>query len=459
MRGWQKIALGLAAFATAGTAQAQDNAAGEAGTYILERMEMASGLELGADGRFRWGFSYGALDMTAEGRWRRDGDAVVLDTEPAVTPPRFELIGTEAGRGPLTVRVEGANGEAPQYLDVLADREGAEPVLAERDDGGFRFAASAPRIVSIRIGSEMFGFVSEPFPVSAGTRRMRFRFLPGDLGRGDFRGTRATIAGDALLLPVLGEPLRYRRLSAEELAGSQSVVDDIAVEAGAMGAGDPNWTMCLDESGQYPPEQAMAGCTAVIDGTTVGTDEKALPHYHRGNLRYDGGDYAGALADFNEVIMVVPDYGPAYGGRADSYRQLGDFARAAAESREAARLAPEDPDILNGLCWHLALAGEEYERARQACDAGLAIRPDDPDILDSRGFLSLKQERFREAWADFNAAAQRGEGNENHASFLFGRGIAALRLGRTGEGQADLARAAALDAGIAATYARYGVQP
>jgi Tfp pilus assembly protein PilF len=459
MRVWQQFVLALAAIAAASSAQAQDNAAGGAGIYLVERMETASGLELGEDGRFRWVFSYGALDMTAEGRWRRDGDAVVLDTEPTVTPPRFELIGTETGRGRLTILVEDASGETPQYLDALADREGAEPILAEREGNGLRFEASAQRIVSVRIGSEAFGFVSEPFAVPAGTRQMRFRFLPGDLGRGDFRGTRATIEGETLILPVLGEPLRYRRLSAEEMAGGQDVVDDVAAEAGVMAAGDPNWTMCLDESGQYPVEQALAACTAVIDDTTLDPGEKALPRYHRGNLRYDAGDYAGALADFDEVIMVVPDYAPAYGGRADSYRQLGDFARAAAESREAARLAPEDPDILNGLCWHLALAREELDRAREACDRGLALRPDDPDTLDSRGFVGLRQARFREAWADFDAAARRGEGHENRASFLYGRGIAALRLGRTADGQADLARAAALDPGVAATYARYGVQP
>ena len=52
-----------------------------------------------------------------------------------------------------------------------------------------------------------------------------------------------------------------------------------------------------------------------------------------------------------------------------------------------------------------------------------------------------------------------GEGNEGLAHFLYGRGIAALRLGREAEGWADMARATALNPAIAETYARNGVRP
>lgn len=45
------------------------------------------------------------------------------------------------------------------------------------------------------------------------------------------------------------------------------------------------------------------------------------------------------------------------------------------------------------------------------------------------------------------------------ADYLYGRGIAALRLGRDAEGNADLAAAIKLDGKIAEEYARYGVKP
>lgn len=454
MQGWQQFVIGLAAFAMGGPGQAQDNAAGTAGTYIVERMETASALELGEDGRFRWGFSYGALDMMAEGRWRRDGDAIVLDTEPAVTPPRFEVIGTDTGRGPLTIRIEDESGDTPPYLDVVAENEAGERGLGFQEGDAFAFEPRAPRIVSVRLGSQAFGFLSEPFPVPAGTQRMRFRFLPNDLGRGDFRGARATIEGDVLLLPVLGEPLRYRRLSAEELAPPQEPIEEAGTETG-----DQNWLLCNNQDGNAPSEQAIAACTAFIEESQYMPSNTAVPLYLRGNWRFDTGDYDGAMADFDAAIALNPEYGVAYWGRADVYEKRGDFARAAAESRTAVRLDPDNPDVLNALCWHLALADDDLAGAREACDRGLAIRPGDPDTLDSRGFVGLRQARFREAWRDFDTAVRGGEGHPNMASFVYGRGIAALRLGRTPDGQDDLARAATLDANIAVTYARHGVQP
>ena len=55
-----------------------------------------------------------------------------------------------------------------------------------------------------------------------------------------------------------------------------------------------------------------------------------------------------------------------------------------------------------------------------------------------------------------HAALVRDQGN---AHYLYGRGIAALRLGRTQEGQADLAAARAADSAVAASYESYGVTP
>jgi hypothetical protein len=50
-----------------------------AGHYYLEGiMETGSELLLREDGRFQWYFTYGALDLAAEGRWQREGTHVVL---------------------------------------------------------------------------------------------------------------------------------------------------------------------------------------------------------------------------------------------------------------------------------------------------------------------------------------------------------------------------------------------
>ena len=224
--------MGLVALAFgARTALAQTS---PAGFYATEIMEVASGLELAPDGRFRWMFTTGALDMSAEGRWRQDGNDVLLDTEPPVTPPRFELLGAGREDAPaLVVRVQDARGRTPEYLDVEAEYESGAPGYAHLDEDAYRFTpAPGRRIVAIRVGSAGFRFWSELYPVPAEANLMRFRFFPGDLGRADFRGARATIEGDALTLPVLGGPVRYRRLTGEESAALQSAIAEIRAAAG-----------------------------------------------------------------------------------------------------------------------------------------------------------------------------------------------------------------------------------
>ena len=209
------LLIGLAALAAAGAASAQP---GPEGFYATEIIETASGMELRPDGRFQWFFTTGALDLRAEGRWRQDGDDVLLDTEPPVTPPRFDYLGGGRDSEPaLVVRVEDGSGEMPQYLDVEAEYDSGEPRYSYIDGDVYRFYPTpGRRIVAIRIGSGSFGFWSERYPVPDGASWMRFRLTAPDLGRADFRGARATVTGDALTLPLMGHPVRYRRLSAEE---------------------------------------------------------------------------------------------------------------------------------------------------------------------------------------------------------------------------------------------------
>lgn len=233
MRKEGRFLLGLLAFVLAAApAPAQDSAEG---FYVTEVREMASMLELAPGGRFRWALSYGALDMAAQGRWRLEDGAVLLDTEPPVRPPGAELIGTgrEPG-GELIVRVSDPAGRTPDYLTVEAEYESGAPDHARLQGDAYHVRPDrGRRIVAIRILISGAGYRSERFEVPRGTNVMRLRFSPNDFGRADFRGTRAAIDGDAILLPVLGEPLRYRRLTAEEQAEYQGVIEDISEGAGA----------------------------------------------------------------------------------------------------------------------------------------------------------------------------------------------------------------------------------
>lgn len=185
---------------------------------------------------------------------------------------------------------------------------------------------------------------------------------------------------------------------------------------------DVDMVRCRDVSPQRDDATVVSACAAVLE---------------RGTLH--GADFAGVQAL-----------------RARAYARLRDYRHAAADYRAAFRAGVTEPAVANGLCWSLAVLGESLDEARSACEARLRVAPDDPETLDSRGLINLKQGHFQEAWNDYDRAFRI---NPNGVSWLYGRGIAALRLGRTSEGRADIERAEIGYPNIRAMYESYGVRP
>lgn len=177
---------------------------------------------------------------------------------------------------------------------------------------------------------------------------------------------------------------------------------------------------------------------------------------NRGNVRAQQGDADGGVADLNaalairETVIDTHNRGHAYAGLRDYNRALVDFDRAAVLDRSG-------HEYDNDRCWYRLMANRELNVARAACDRGVAGSANDPsylaNILDSRGLLNLKEGRFQDAFIDYDRAAQLLTTN---GSYPFGRGVAALRLGRAEEARADFARAMAIDPQIASRYAGWG---
>ena len=57
-----------------------------AGLYRINQMEMAGGLELSPNGRFRYAFDYGAVSEGAEGKWSVEDGKILLTTDPMPPP-------------------------------------------------------------------------------------------------------------------------------------------------------------------------------------------------------------------------------------------------------------------------------------------------------------------------------------------------------------------------------------
>ena len=189
-----------------------------AGGYFTSQPEVASELMLKPDGRFQWYLSYGALDENATGRWTRQGDTVLLTTEPAVKPPVFSLdAAVPDPEKALKIRVAGPDGKPIGRVDIALIGAGGDAQTASTDENGTAvFAKPGTGRLSVKLGIRVFGVASDAFPVDLTKGNlMLFRFEPNDLGRADFKAAPVRIEEGALVLERWGIALKYHPADAE----------------------------------------------------------------------------------------------------------------------------------------------------------------------------------------------------------------------------------------------------
>src|SRR6266478_6214037 len=203
----------LVAAASAVAARTMAQSPSLVGTYDGRQMEMAAALELLADGRFRYGLAYGALDEEAAGKWTLNGDRVLLTSDP-VRAPRFVLVSQGKGApGMLRVDLDLPKGVSRQYFDALITKANGQAERKQLAEDGLLLpfaAAEAPS--AIRLLLQIFEVASGPVRLDANSGySVRFRFEPNDVGKVSFQATPLKLVNGALLLDRHGRTIRFRR--------------------------------------------------------------------------------------------------------------------------------------------------------------------------------------------------------------------------------------------------------
>lgn len=174
--------------------------------------DTAAMLEIGADGRFRFMLSEGALDEQAEGVWTADGPAVRLTTRPRPIRPTI----TPAPSAPdcdraFCLTVETPDGQGVAGVDFRIETGEGEPIEGYTQYDGWSTESLGGRPTTIQLAEPVHGIASVPVAIAPGVRSMRFVLTPNDLGIADFDEARATIEGDVLTLDHRLHPIRFRR--------------------------------------------------------------------------------------------------------------------------------------------------------------------------------------------------------------------------------------------------------
>lgn len=182
-----------------------------AGRYSGSAMEMAAALDLGADGRFEYWLSYGAMDETSSGRWRREGNRIVLTSDP-FTPPRIALVGRERASASVNIRLDVPDGFSRQYFAAVVTFARGERRPMQLGEDGLSFPVDpADPPVSLRLVLPIAMIESEAVPLDgANGWLMDFRFEPNELGKVDLTDTPIAIEDGALILERYDRRVRFR---------------------------------------------------------------------------------------------------------------------------------------------------------------------------------------------------------------------------------------------------------
>ena len=211
---WAGLVKALCALAFLATVVPAEARSPYSGRYrVAEGPDVAGGLELGADGRFRYFLSAGALDQHAEGSWTETGGDIRLTTNPKPVPPSFAR-GPDAkpgeGEDVPTLHVRLADGRDLAGIDFrlglttgagMAGYTQAEGWSFEEPEAGTPTAPPERKIAWVELVEPIYDVVSPRFtidPPAAGG--LVFVLTPNDIEVVDFRNDRFEKRSDDFVL-------------------------------------------------------------------------------------------------------------------------------------------------------------------------------------------------------------------------------------------------------------------
>jgi tetratricopeptide (TPR) repeat protein len=116
----------------------------------------------------------------------------------------------------------------------------------------------------------------------------------------------------------------------------------VTASTGARSGQNEDWCFADQEK---TPEEALAGCTALIDGGKLSKDKLATAYTNRCLVRTQNRENDPAIADCTQAIAIEPGNAFAYAQRGEAYCQKGDIERCVADFDEAMRIDPDDPSF------------------------------------------------------------------------------------------------------------------
>ena len=212
-----------------------------------------------------------------------------------------------------------------------------------------------------------------------------------------------------------------------------------------------------DELGRFDPVSCFAqhvddGYQAVkrrnwTEAIREESDAIAVLVTYPQRLRSELASGEGVTTD-GHVVAAIDSLTSPYLIRATAYEENKQYDLAISDATAAITLDPTESVLWNARCWNRAILGDLPD-AVQDCNRALQLAPEDPNILDSAGFVYLRLKNYPAAISRYRAALKI---DPKIASSRYGLGLAEQALNDQVQGKQDIVAAEQIDPKITSDF-------
>ena len=138
--------------------------------------------------------------------------------------------------------------------------------------------------------------------------------------------------------------------------------------------------------------------------------DSSIPAMREGDLLRAKQRFGEAIGAYDRAIARIKTPGPTdwlvFYDRGICYERSRQWAKAEADFKHALSLAPDQPFVLNYLGYSWADMGQNLTQARAMIDKAVQHRPNDGAIVDSLGWVMLRQGSIAEAVSTLERAVE-----------------------------------------------------
>jgi type IV pilus assembly protein PilF len=152
----------------------------------------------------------------------------------------------------------------------------------------------------------------------------------------------------------------------------------------------------------------LAGCTTADSQKKAAQNRDAAAYNVQLGVAYmNQGELARAKDKLDRAVSQDPNNADVRAARAMLFQRMGDSKKADAEFRDALRLAPHDPKVVNNYAVYLCQNGRTDEGVKRFLEAAHNALYSTPEVAYTNAGVCLRAaKRDEEARANFNRALQ-----------------------------------------------------